>query len=420
MELPNLLDFYLTEKPIQPSYSLYSEKLVKTLVSKGYCFGAAIKGLASRTVRLRYNHIVKLDDPNYIVVRVKNGGFTVSLVDCDEVTNYYPTDERGYNSARMLVSVSSPELLEKTGGRPVCLFMFASELLGIIVASGGMTGLTIPGEFYIRPLSDNYFIATTGFHRVGFSNRDKIGNSVRLSEYREGSTTSKLVPGKLYLYKNNTDAIIYLGKISKVVCSSYSCLSSDAGLYRVEESLSKLPRIKLEKDVDLFVDVDYDSCVPLLDSPTKPTLLEFISDMVEKSQTCDRFFCGRNDRKTKLRLVETDTVIDLPRDFSPSGFFGSIASDLYNKTGIDVFMALYPDLLKKENLDKFLGILEFEVKKSVNLNYTPIKKGETDAAKLLDCYYFDDRTTVFTHPELLGMSEDELIKRVTEMLEKIK
>lgn len=111
MELPNLLDFYLTEEPIQPSYSLCSKVLVKTLVSKGYCFGAAIKGLASRTVRKRYDHIVKLDDPNYRVVRVKNGGFTVSLVDCDEVTNYYPTDERGYNSARMLVSVSSPELL---------------------------------------------------------------------------------------------------------------------------------------------------------------------------------------------------------------------------------------------------------------------------------------------------------------------
>ena len=419
MELPNLLDFYLTVKPIQPNYVLYHEKLIGALIRKGYCFGAAIKGLASRTVRKRYDHIVKLDDPNYRVVRVKNGNFTVSLVDCDEVTNYYPTDERGYNSARMLVSVSSPELLEKTGGRSVCLFMFASELMGIIVTSGGMADLTIPGEFYIRPLSTNHFIATTGFHRVGFSNRDKIGNSVRLSEYREGSTTSKLVPGKLYLYKNNTNAIIYLGKISKVVRNSYSCLSSVAGLYRVEESLSKLPRIKLEKDVDLFVGVDYDSCVPLLDSPTKPTLLEFISDLVEKSQTCDRFFCGRSDRKTKLRLVETDTVIDIPSDFSPSGFFGSIASDLYNKTGIDVFMALYPDLLKKENLDKFLDILEFEVKKSVNLNYTTIKKGETDAAKLLDCYYFNDRTTVFTHPELLGMSEDELIKRVTEMLEKI-
>lgn len=80
MELPNLLDFYLTVKPIQPNYVLYHEKLIGALIRKGYCFGAAIKGLASRTVRKRYDHIVKLHDPNYRVVRVKNGNFTVSLV----------------------------------------------------------------------------------------------------------------------------------------------------------------------------------------------------------------------------------------------------------------------------------------------------------------------------------------------------
>lgn len=417
MELPNLLDFYLTNKPIQASYSLYNNRLVGTLIKKGYCFGAVIKGLASRTVRKRYERIVKLDDPNYRVVRVRNGNFTISLVDCDEVTNYYPTDERGYNSARMLVSVSSPELLEKTGGRKVCLFMFASELMGNVVTSGGMTGLTIPGEFYIKPLTNNYFITTTEIYRVGFSNRVKIENSVKLSVYREGGTTSKLVPGKLYLYKSNTSAVIYLGKISKVVRNSYSWTST-AGLYCVEESLSNLPRIKLEKDVDLFFSVDYDSCMSLLDSPTKPTLLEFISDLIGRGQMRDRFYCGKDkkSRKTKLRLVETDTVIDLPSDFDLTSFFESA----YRKTGVDVFMSLCPDILKKESLDKFLDILESEVKKSVNLNYTPIKKGETDARKLLDCYFFNDRTTIFTHPDLLGMSEAELNKKVSEMLRKIK
>lgn len=420
MELPQLLDFYVTEKPVQPSFSLYSDHVVGNLRNKGLCFGAILSSLASRSVKKRFDYIVKLDDPSYKVVRVKNGGFTMSLIDC-ESTITYPTDERGYNSARMLVSVSSPELLEKTGGKPVCLFVYACELMKLIATGGGTVGLTIPGEFYLKPFRCNYFITTTGFYRIGNSNKADIEGSIRLSAYRGGRTTTKLTPGKLYLYKGNTSAVIYLGKIGKVVCSYFTRMSSIPGLCNVAEELSRLPRINMEENVDLFISVDYDSCAALIDNPTKPTLLEFIEDLVRKGQVESSFYCGGVEpRKTKLRLVETETVIDLPSDLNLTSFFRSIAGDAYDRTGAGVFMALCPELLKKKGPAEFLSYLETDVRKAVKLNYVNYDKGKTTALDLLKSYYFSDRTTIFTHPDLLGMSELELHKEVSKMLEKIK
>lgn len=419
MKLPQLLDFYVTEKPVQPSYSLYSDHVVGGLRSKGLCFGVILSSLASRTVRKRFDHIVKLDDPAYKVVRVRNGGFTMSLVEC-EGTITYPTDERGYNSARMLVSVSSPELLEKTGGRPVCLFVYACELMKLIATGGGTVGLTIPGEFYLKPFRCSYYIATTGFYRIGNSNKADIEGSIRLSAYRGGRTTTKLVPGKLYLYKGNTSAIIYLGRISKLVRSHYLRMSSIPGMCKVAEEFSRLPRINMAENVDLFVSVDYDSCAALIDTPTKPTLLEFIEDLVRKGLVESSFYCGGVEpRKTKLRLVETETVIDLPSDFNLTSFFKSIAGDAYDRTGVDAFMSLCPELLKKRS-DKFLSYLETDVRKAIKLNYIGYQGGKTTARVLMNSYYFSDRTTLFTHPDFLGMSEDDFYKEVSKMLEKIK
>lgn len=416
MELPQLLDFYVTEKPVQPSFSLYSDQVVGNLRSKGLCFGVIVSSLASRTVRRRYNYIVGLDYPAYKVVRVRNGGFTMSLIDCNGIFSY-PTDERGYNSARMLVSVSSPELLEKTGGRPVCLFIFASELMKLIAVGGGTVGLTIPGEFYLKPLKCNYFIATTGFYRIGNSNKADIEGSVRLSAYRGGRTTSKLVPGKLYLYKGNTSAVIYLGKINKVVRSYHTRMSSIAGLCMVEDSISQLPRIEIEENIDLFIGVDYNSCAALLDTPTKPTLLEFIEDLARKDLIGTSFYCKVEPRKTKLRLVETEAVIDLPNDFSVTNFFRSIAGDAYDRTGDDVFMALCPELIHKKGPSKFLSYLETDIRKAIKLNYINYNEGETTVLDILNSYYFSGRTVLFTHPDLLGMSGVELHKEVSKMLE---
>lgn len=417
MELPQLLDFYVTEKPVQPSFSLYSDQVVGNLRSKGLCFGVIVSSLASRTVRRRYNYIVGLDDPAYKVVRVRNGGFTMSLIDCNG-TITYPTDERGYNSARMLVSVFSPELLEKTGGRLVCLFVYASELMKLIASGGGTVGLTVPGEFYLKPFKCNYFIATTGFYRIGNSNKADIEGSIRLSAYRGGRTTTKLTPGKLYLYKGNTSAVIYLGKISKVVCSYFTRMSSIAGLCKVEDSISRLPKINMVEGVDLFIGVDYNSCAALLDSPTKPTLLEFIEGLVRKGLVCSSFYCGGVEpRKTKLRLVETETVIDLPNDFNVANFFRSISGDAYDRTGDDTFMALCPELIHKKGPAKFLSYLETDIRKAIKLNYVNYNKGETTVLDILNSYYFSGRTILFTHPDLLGMSGVDLHKEVSKMLE---
>lgn len=419
MELPQLLDFYVTEKPVQPSYSLYSDQVIGDLRSKGLCFGVIVSSLASWTVRKRYNHIVKLDDPAYKVVRVKNGGFTMSLIDCDG-TITYPTDERGYNSARMLVSVSSPELLEKTGGRSVCLFVYASDLMKLIASGGGTEGLTVPGEFYLKPFKCNYFIATTGFYRIGNSNKVDIESSIRLSAFRGGRTTTRLTPGKLYLYKGNTGAVIYLGKISKVVRSNFTGMSSIAGLYRVEDSISQLPRFEMVENVDLFIGVDYDSCVSLIDSPTKPTLLEFIEGLARKGLICSSFYCEVESRNTKLRLIETEMVINLPSDFDVTNFFRSIAGDAYDKTGADTFMALCPELIHMKGPTKFLGILENDIRRAIKLGYIDYYEGETTALDILNSYYFSGRTLLFTHPKLLGMSGADLLKEVSKMLGKIK
>lgn len=412
MELPYMLKFFIAEQPIQPDYNM-NKVLVDGLVQDNYCFGAVISSNASDTVRHRYSAIVRTYDRNYKTVLVENGGFTISLVNC--VAQYfYPIDSRGYSGPRVMISISSPELLKKTGGKPVILYTTVNDVFDHITSSRSVVDLKIPGNYYISTFGCNYYITNIELTKFDSTSKVEIERGVRLSKYRSGSQTTKLVPGRLYLFKHNKYAGIYLGNIKKVLGNRNNCVPETPKMNAISPRII-IRGIELLEHVDIFIEVDYDDhCIPLLDSPTKKTIQEFFELLLNNNVTI-RFNYVSTSRRTKLKFIDTEEVLSIPEDYDINKFMPDLTKELYEKTKMDVFRSLNLDLYSKENV---LEILRDDILTYVSQNIIHKVSGNkwNNINEILTSYLYNEITHLLTNKKFLGFSFEELAESLRKVM----
>lgn len=381
ISIPYYLDFFITKDEIdQPYWMVGSHRASQNNTIFGFVFESPTKKMYRNDIA----YYMSRNKVNYDRVTVRNKGFTISILKTspDNKERFYPHKFR-YYSDLVSVIVKSPELLEKTNGKGVILYMRADLLVGEI-SKYGLNGMDINNTYRLKMIG-----GSIARQRTVISLEDESGTEsldCKLGYYKTLPKTTKLEPGYLYVMGDDK-FFIYLGKINESIqtTSDWSHMYGNSYGYRfnsfnVLDIINTAYDLSVKNNDDLVITVSdntRDSFLGVIDRKEVLNMQKVLTNLINNNRVFDNDdkvieyysdagIAVSNRMKTKLSATKIGKVIS----------FDNIDNNDVNKVIKTVSLEKFLSNGKKLNENAFYllklnpDILRYHVDPKVLLDYT--------------------------------------------------
>lgn len=379
ISIPYYLDFFITKEEIDLPYQLVGSQRAS---QNNTIFGFVFKSPTKKMYRDDIAFYMSRNKINYDKVTVRNKGFTISILKTgpDNEERSYPHKFR-YYSDLVSVIVKSPELLEKTNGKGVILYMRADLLVGEI-SKFGLNSMEINNTYKLRMIGGSIARQRTVISLESESNTESFGT--KLGYYETLPKTTRLEPGYLYIIGEDR-FIVYLGKLNESIQTSLSWSRyRDFFGYRFSKFdhlsiINSAYDLSVKNDDDLFITVsgsNRDLLLEVIDGNEVLNIQKVLTNLMINSRVLDDkkkdYYQDRDELaisckiKTKLSATKIGKVIS----------FDNIDNNEFNRIIKTISLNIFLSNGKKLNDDAFYllklnpDILRYHIDPKVLLDYT--------------------------------------------------
>lgn len=348
ISIPYYLDFFITKEEIDQPYWLVGSHRAS---QNNTIFGFVFESPAKKTYRDDIANYMNGIRVKYDRVTVRNKEFTISILKTgpDNKQRFYPHKFRFYSDF-VSVIVKSPELLKKTNGKEVVLYIRANLLVSEISKFGFGTGMEVNNTYKLRMLSGMLAQRRTVISLESESDPESLDS--KLGYYNTLPKTARFEPGYLYVIRDDK-FFIYLGKLNESIQTTPewsqvygNFCGTRFNRFNHLDIVSTVYDLSVKNNNDLFITVSDDTRDLLLEVIDKNEVLsiqEVLSNLINKNRIFNEeekrgYYSGVGiavecKMKTKLSATKIGKVIG----------FDDISNDEVNK------------IIKTVSLDKFLS-----------------------------------------------------------------